>query len=263
VEVREVVTSRAGHARDLLRARAEGWDAVLVLGGDGTVMEVAGALAHSGIPIGVLRGGTGNLIAGALGMPTGMRRSVRAVLDGARRPFDLGRLPDGRYFAFAAGVGADVAMVLRTTRRGKRLAGVASYAVTAVSAALRLERVHVRIHVDDAVITGRPVLAMIANAGRLLGGLVSVGPDVVPDDGELNLCLFEPSTRREVVTLITRMLRRDYSPHPAMRFVRGSRFRIEADPPVPIQADGDIVGVTPMEIGVEARAVEFLTSSSR
>jgi translocation and assembly module TamB len=62
VDVSEVVTSHPGHARDVLDARTESWDAVFVLGGDGTVMEVAGALAYSGIPIGVLPGGTGNLV---------------------------------------------------------------------------------------------------------------------------------------------------------------------------------------------------------
>ena len=73
VEVREIVTSHPGHASEVLRARNQVFDAVFVLGGDGTVMEVVSALAFSGIPIGVLPGGTGNLVAGVLGVPFSVR----------------------------------------------------------------------------------------------------------------------------------------------------------------------------------------------
>ena len=90
-----------GQARAALDGGAE---VVCVLGGDGTVMEVVSALAYSGIPIGVLPGGTGNLVAGVLGVPLGVRRAVPALLAGVKTALDLGQLPDGRFFTFAAGM---------------------------------------------------------------------------------------------------------------------------------------------------------------
>lgn len=261
VTVREVVTSHPGHARDLLRARDEIWDAVFVLGGDGTVMEVVGALAYSGIPIGVLPGGTGNLVAGVLGVPLGIQRAVRALLAGEKYNLDLGRLSDGRFFTFAAGVGVDVAMVERTSAGKKRAFGILSYAITATRAALKGELVQVSVDVDGKVVKARAVLAMVANAGSIFGGRFSVGPDVKPDDGELDLCLFMPENWREVLGLFWRLLRRNFSPHPRMMFVRGKKFRISSEPEVSVQADGDIVGRTPIEITVSPMAADFLVPS--
>jgi YegS/Rv2252/BmrU family lipid kinase len=239
-------------------ARTEPWDAVFVLGGDGTVMEVVGALANSGIPIGVLPGGTGNLVANVLGVPLGMRRAVARLVSGEPCTWDLGQLPDGRYFTFAAGVGVDVAMVQRTSHGGKRALGMLSYAITAARAAFGGEVVHVTIDVDGKTVDARAVLAMIANAGSILGGRFSLGPDVKPDDGALDLCLYMPDRTRDVLALIWRLLRRDFAPHPNMTFARGTKFEIRSDPPVPVQADGDIVGTTPITITVAPKAAVFL-----
>lgn len=258
VEVREILTRHPGHAREVLLARTETWDAVFVLGGDGAVMEVVGALAHSETPVGVLPGGTGNLVAGVLGVPRRTGRAVRALLTGQRRAFDLGRLPGGRYFAFAAGIGVDVAMVERTSARRKRILGMLSYAITATRAALGLESHEITVDVDGDVIRTRAVLAMVANAGSVLGGRFAVGPNVLPDDGKLDLCLFTPATRWEVIRLFAKLLRRRFDDPALMRFVRGRRFVLDCQPPVSVQADGDVIGRTPVEIVVEPKAIEFL-----
>ncbi|MDQ6926692.1 MAG: acylglycerol kinase family protein, partial [Candidatus Eremiobacteraeota bacterium] len=93
-------TQAPGHAGTLVRdlvlgacASGDGvYDAVFTLGGDGTAMEVVGALAGSGVPVGVLPGGTGNLVARTLGIPFDTRRAVTTLLDGARARVDLGAL---------------------------------------------------------------------------------------------------------------------------------------------------------------------------
>jgi len=259
VEVNEVVTSHPGHARDVIDARTEHWDAVFVLGGDGAVMEVVGALAHSGVPVGVLPGGTGNLVAGVLGIPRRIEKAVRVLIAGEQRTLDLGRLPDGRFFTFAAGVGVDVAMVERTKHSDKRLFGMLSYALTATRAAFGRERVHVKVTVDGKVVEANAVLAMVANAGSILGGRFSVGPGVMPDDGALDLCLFTPERKRDVVALFWRILRKDFRVHARMSFVRGRSFVLDSEPSVAVQADGDIVGRTPIEITVAPGAAVFLT----
>ena len=258
VGVHEVVTARPGHARELLLARTEVWDAVFVLGGDGTVMEVVGAMAHSGTPVGVLPGGTGNLVAGVLGIPLGIRKAVEQLVTGEQCTFDLGQLPDGRYFTFAAGVGIDVAMIEKTPFGRKRALGMLSYAITATRAAFGRDLVHVTIDVDGRRVEAKAVLAMVANAGAILGGRFTVGPEVRPDDGQLDLCVFMPERTRDVFGLIWRLLRKDFRPHPRMTFAKGRRFRISTEPSVPVQADGDIVGRTPIEISVSPGAAVFL-----
>src|ERR1700748_2977610 len=82
----------------------QGVDMIAVLGGDGTIMQVASALVGTGVPLGVLPGGTGNQLAGNLGLSFNPVRAANALLAGRPRPFDLGRVerPDGvHYFAVA------------------------------------------------------------------------------------------------------------------------------------------------------------------
>lgn len=258
VKVTELLTEHPGHARAVIAARNDSWDAVFVLGGDGSVMEVVGALANSGVAVGVLPGGTGNLVAGVLGVPANIRKAVPALLGGDRRAFDLGQLPDERYFAFAAGVGVDVAMVERTSHKGKRLLGILSYALTAGRAAFGRTKVNLTVTVDGRVVQSRATMAMVANAGSVFRGRFRLGPDVRPDDGELDLCLFMPESAGDVITLVWRMLWKNFRPHPRMHFMRGKHFVLSADPPVAVQADGDIVGRTPIEIGIVPAAATFL-----
>jgi diacylglycerol kinase family enzyme len=149
-------------------------------------------------------------------------------------------------------------MVERTSFSRKKAFGILSYAITATRAAFQRDLVHVKVEVDGKVVQARAVLAMVANAGTILGGRFAVGPDVRPDDGELDLCLYMPEKWGEVVELFWRLLRKDFSPHARMMFVRGKKFRVMSDPPVSVQADGDIVGRTPIDISVAPMAAEFL-----
>ena len=131
-----MLTERAGHAGEIGVAVGQRSDIVFTLGGDGTAMEVAGSLAGSGVPIGVLPGGTGNLLARALGIPRDVTRAVPALLGGDVRAIDLGVVL-GHRFAVAAGVGIDAAMVAETPQWMKKRLGVLAYTIIATRAALR------------------------------------------------------------------------------------------------------------------------------
>ena len=137
IETEILFTERPGHAAELAAAHASRYDAVFALGGDGTVMEVAGALAGTDVRIGVLAGGTGNLLARALGIPLTIDHAVASLVSGDEARIDIGRFDSGRRFAIAAGVGIDAAMVAETPSWLKRRLGVLAYAIIATKAALR------------------------------------------------------------------------------------------------------------------------------
>ena len=261
-----VLTERSGHAAEIARARAGEFDQVLTLGGDGTAMEVAGALAFGTTPIGVLAGGTGNLLARALGVPMKVERAVPALLGGQQRRIDLGVVM-GHRFAVAAGVGIDAAMVEETPVWLKRRLGVLAYTLIATKAALRavLRRqfFQARIEVDGEVIERRAAAVLFANFGAILEDRISFGPEIAVDDGILDCCVFSPTSLRDALRIMWRVTRRDFRPDPSILYRKGTHFRLETDPVLTLQADGELLGPTPAEVTVEPLAVQLLVPRRR
>jgi diacylglycerol kinase (ATP) len=257
-----LLTERPGHAAELAREHAGSHDAVFALGGDGTAMEIAGALVGTGIPLGVLAGGTGNLLARAVGIPLDVRRAVATLVRGDRRRIDLGRLPDGRYFAVAAGVGIDARMVRDTPMWMKRRLGVLAYAITATRAALGavMRRDFFRVHltVDGAVYDRQAAAAMVANFGAILHERITFGPGIQSDDGVLDACVYSPRSLRDAVRIMWRLLRSDFRSDDCILYRSGRHIRIDTDPRHQIQADGELVGETPLDVVVQPLAADFL-----
>ena len=258
-------TERPGHASEIALARAAEYDAVFTLGGDGTAMEVAGALAGSNRPLGVLAGGTGNLLARALGIPLDPRRAIPMLLAGDELHVDLGRIVGAepvRHFAVAAGVGIDAAMVAETPSWLKRRLGVLAYTITATRAALRAvlsqEFFHVRLTVDGEVFESAAAAVMIANFGAVLNDRITFGPGIRFDDGVLDACLYSPRNLRDATRIMWRLLRRNFSSDEAMLYRSGKHILVETDPPQLAQADGELLGMTPLEIEVAPRAARLL-----
>lgn len=258
-----ILTVRPGHAAELAQAHAPAADAVFTLGGDGTAMEVLGALAGSGVRVGVLPGGTGNLIARALSTPRSVRRAVVSLLAGGERTIDLARMADGRRFAFAAGVGIDATMVASTTMRAKRRMGVGAYVTSGVAAALSLDRFALCATVDGVRHERRATAALVANFGSVLSGLVTLGPGISPNDGMLDLCVFSPTDARDALRLGWRILHRDFGTDPAMLFLKGRSIHIETDSPRLAEADGELVGMTPLSAVAEPGAARLLVAAER
>jgi len=260
-----VYTERSGHAEEIVAQRAKGYDAIFTLGGDGTAMEAAGALAGTACPLGVLAGGTGNLLARAVGIPLDPKAAVPMLLAGEELRIDLGRITTCdpvRHFAVAAGVGIDAAMVAETPSSLKRRLGVLAYTITATRAALRAvlreEYFHVRLTVDGEVFEAAAAAVMIANFGAVLSDRITFGPGIRFDDGVLDACLYSPRNLRDALRIMWRLLRRDFSSDAAMVYRSGRHFRIETNPPRLAQADGELLGMTPVEIEIAPRAVRLL-----
>jgi diacylglycerol kinase (ATP) len=254
-------TERAGHAGEIARDRGRDYDMVFTLGGDGTAMEVAGALAWSKIPIGVLAGGTGNLLGRALGIPRSVRKAVPSLLNGGVRQIDLG-VVHGHRFAVAAGVGIDAAMVQETPRWMKRRLGVFAYTLMATRAALRavlLRRFfQVRVETGGEVIERRAAAVMFANFGAVLEDRISFGPDIVVDDGIIDCCIFSPTNLGDALRIMWRVTQRDFRSDSSILYKKGTRFRLTTDPVLILQADGELLGPTPAEITVEPLAAHLL-----
>jgi diacylglycerol kinase (ATP) len=262
IECDVLFTNAPGHAAQLALDHAPHYDAVFALGGDGTVMEIAGALAGSATPIGVLAGGTGNLLARALGIPLKISGAVDALLTGEQLLIDLGRFESGRRFAMAAGVGIDSAMVAETPTWLKRRLGVLAYTLMGTRAALRAvfrrQFFGARVTVDGKTFERNAAAVMVANFGAVLGNRITLGPEIRTDDGFLDTCVFSPNTLLDALRIMWRLLRGDFRSDPCMLYVRGTHIRVETTPPMTWQADGELMGTTPFDVVVEPLAVRLL-----
>jgi diacylglycerol kinase (ATP) len=209
----------------------------------------------------VLPGGTGNLLARALGVPMRVEKAVPALLGGTLKRIDLGVI-QGHRFAVAAGVGIDAAMVEETPRWMKHRLGVLAYTLIATRAALRavLRRKFflARVEVDGEIIERRAAAVMFANFGAILENRIAFGPGIEVDDGVLDCCIFSPRHLRDAVRIMWRVTRRDFRPDPSILYRKGSRFRLETDPVLTLQADGELLGPTPADITVEPLAAHLL-----
>lgn len=256
-----VITERRGHAGQIAAtamSAAAAYDAVFALGGDGTAVEVIAALTPDGPPVGVLPGGTGNLLARALSIPLSVPRAIRALVSGDDVRFDLGRLGDGARFAIGAGVGIDASMIAGTSQAWKRRAGVSAYVIAGATHVLRRRRFKAVVTVDGAVSTRDASVVLVANFGVLLNGFVTLGHDIRHDDGKLDVCIFDPVTLGDVMRITRKLLFRDFRPDPAMTYIQGSHIIVATDPELPAQADGELIGRTPFVATVEPLAARLL-----
>jgi diacylglycerol kinase family enzyme len=180
---------------------------------------------------------------------------------------DLGvvRAGDGpaRHFAFAAGVGIDARMIEETPARLKRRLGVLAYVLTASRALLAGERFPVRVVVDGEEIRREAVAVMIVNFGSVLGDLFRFGPGIRHDDGLLDLCLFTPSSAGDALRAMWRLVRKDFGDDRALVYRAGREFRVEPATPRTAQADGEVLGRTPLTARVVPLAATLLVPASR
>lgn len=265
----EIAETRAPlHATELVRARIapamSTVDAVFALGGDGTAMEVATALAEQldAPPLGILALGTANVLARSLGIPLRPAQAVRALLGAPTIAIDLGRIVDGPRFAIGLGIGLDASMIGGASRLLKRRLGYFAYAWSAIRAGLRLERFTARITVDGVTTEVETSSILVANFGLVLGDLVCFGEQVGHRDGMLDVCVYSPRSLLDATRIFWRMLRGGVSDDRCVRIITGRHVRIETDPPRPMQADGELLGLSPVEIGVEPNAIRLLVPSA-
>jgi diacylglycerol kinase (ATP) len=256
-------TEAPGHATDLARERGSQYDVVFTLGGDGTAMEVITALADGGPPVGILPGGTGNVLVRALGIPLGVRRAVRKLLSGEEARIDLGRLHHGRHFAIGLGVGLDEAMIAGASSLMKKRVGLFAYVISATQAAFRLELFKVRLTVDGTVYERQAASVLIANLGAVLGGHLRFGGGIAHDDGLLHACVYSPKNLWDTVRLFARMFAGTVQGDRCALCVPGRHFRLETDPPRRAQADGELLDMTPLEITVRPHAARLLIPRRR
>lgn len=248
-----------GHASVLARDAVEsGATRLLAVGGDGTLHELVNGLrAQQRVPpvevtVAVAPQGSGNDWARTHGMPRDPRQLAEAMAAGRARRVDLGlaacAAPGGRThtvaFHNAAGAGLDAAVVRATSARGPR---ALAYAVALVRA---LARFRAPLFTVTAAGERRDArcLTAIAAIGPDCGGGMRLAPDARPDDGAFELVTVAELPLRHALALVPGLWSGRSAADPAFRTIRCAAARIAASPACDVEADGQLIGGTPLEV---------------
>lgn len=257
IEPRLQPTTAAGHADQLAREAAyTGADLVLVLGGDGTINEAAQGLAHTGIPLGVLPGGTANVLAMELGLGSNLEKAAERLADCVPVPVAMGRVSgparDPRYFLLMCGAGLDATVVYDVHAGLKAAAGKIAYWAAGLGRLHRsVPQLRVRLNGVDRT-CGFALVSRVRNYGGDLE--ICSGASLRTDDFEV--VLFEGSSSlRYAWYMLGVALKRVQK----MSGVHTERARcIEIVSSAPVQVDGEFLGRNPVTIQIDPAALYLL-----
>ncbi|MGL4743433.1 MAG: diacylglycerol/lipid kinase family protein, partial [Dermatophilaceae bacterium] len=248
-----------GQTRQAVVDRA---DLVCALGGDGTVRAVAQELVGTGTPLGLLPGGTGNLLARNLDVPTDdVERAFVVALTGRNRHVDAGWVtldPEDaaldehagegasaglRRHAFfvMAGLGLDATIMESTSESLKKRLGWTAYVPSGLRNMLG-ERFKARLTVDGGpLVTHRARVVLVGNCGKITGG-IDLMPEAKPDDGMLDVVVLAPKGVAAWARVAAKLLTKNERPTATMSRYRCRRATVDIDDRHRVQVDGDVIG---------------------
>lgn len=255
-------TTRPGDAGRLAaQGVADKVDVIAVYAGDGTTTQAVSGMIDSGIPLALIPGGTGNLLAGNLRLPRDPARAALVVTRGVRRKIDLGKIerPDGaRYFAVACGAGLDAQIMAGAPTERKRKWGSFAYVTATFRGMYGIKPVTHRVTIDGAERDMEAVLIIVANSGRVTSLHFDLGPNIALDDGWLDLIAIRADGMPDSFVALWELLSGRTNGKGRITRFRGRSITIESERVRPAQADGDLIGNTPVRIEIVPGAIEVL-----
>ncbi len=236
-----------------------GCDAVVAAGGDGTVSAVAGALVGTDALLGIIPLGTANVLSKELGVPIDLDAAC-GLLAGefAAVAIDALRIGD-RHFFTQVGVGIDALMIRDTKTEAKKRFGRLAYLWTGLSRLVGFQPRRFDLEIDGRALRVRASQVLVANSGTLGQRPFQWGPHIRPDDGRADVCILRARTVPDYLGLAWHILRGKHRQSVNARYRTAERsVKIATKRPLPVQADGEIIGDTPIEVSVVPRAVRVI-----
>lgn len=249
-------------ARDAIAANKDEPLCIVACGGDGTVQQVANAIAHSNSEnaiLGLAPAGRCNDFARALGVKGSPDEVAQVLKTALPRPIDLGRVGD-RFFCTVAAIGFDASVSRYVNDMRIPLRGPPAYVYGTLQVLRRYQAPTLRLSGDFGRHEGPVFLAATANT-PWYGGSMNIAPDADPFDGQIDICLVTKVSRARVLRLLPRVMAGSHVAFPEVRMLRSRSLSVsEIGPPTNLEvwADGEPLGKLPVEIKSAANAIEIL-----
>lgn len=244
-----VVTQYAGHASEIAsRAKDEGKDIVVAVGGDGTVNEVARAIVHSGTALGIIPCGSGNGLARHLLLPMNVKKAIEVLNECEIRALDYGII-NGYPFFCTCGMGFDAFVSQKFAEAGKR--GPITYVENVLREGLKYQPETYILQDENGTIKYKAFLISCANASQY-GNNAYIAPQASMSDGLMDVIIMEPFDVFEAPQISIDMFNKTLDKNSRIKTFKCQKLHIHRSQPGVIHYDGDPV-MTGEEIDVEIR----------
>ncbi|MCG3401816.1 diacylglycerol kinase family lipid kinase [Staphylococcus massiliensis] len=239
---------------------AEDADILFILGGDGTVNELVNGVCENGLnlPIGVLPGGTFNDFTKTLNLDGNFKKASEQLPQTTQKAYDVMKV-NGEYALNFAGMELMVQNAENVQDGSKDIFGKLSYIGSTIKTLANPTHFDYKMKVDDYTEEGDTSMILIAN-GRFIGGGKIPMTDMTPDDGTLNVFIFNDysvSIMKDIFSLRDSMNWNEISEN--IGHVEGKHIQIETSPTMKVDVDGEIAYETPIDIEILPQHIEILT----
>lgn len=243
--------------QEIARASDQGIDAILLLGGDGTVHDALPAVAAKNIPLGFLPCGRGNDLVRNAGLQANLKKSCHLPPNLSFSRFDLPAVNQIPFIGIAY-VGFD-AEVNRMANDGVgHWSGELGYIVGVFGTLKNFRPFEMEMTIDGESLRERVMMVAIAN-GPFYGGGMKIAPQAVMDDGVLNICIVKEISRLELLRQFPKVFKGTHIYHPKIVMKSGRSVQIVSDESREVFADGERVGTLPAECSIGSQTIRILT----
>jgi YegS/Rv2252/BmrU family lipid kinase len=261
IDVVQETVPRGREVAKPIRARAGEVDAVVLAGGDGTLHAAAPALLEAGLPLGVLPRGTANDLARAIELPLDLTAAAEAIVAGRTRRIDIGEA-NGAPFFNVAHIGLGAALANGLTARMKRRLGPIAYTLAAARVLSGLKPFRAEIRAGDERVAIRAVDVTVGN-GRFFGATGIVAEEAEIDDGLFHVFALTTKNPLRLAGIVARLPSGRQGGSRWVRTLAAPELEVRTVRPMPIRADGKVIGETPALFRVRAGALRVFAPPRR
>ncbi len=263
------LTEAPRHAIELAKSAArKGYELVVSVGGDGTINEIVNGLYDAGnigdVMLGIISTGTGGDYIRTIGIPRHHEEACQRLMNPRKLVVDLGVVEYAsngqmvkRLFVNFAGLGFDAEVAKATTQRFKALGGLPSYLMALLTTFLFYKNREVSLKLDGKT-DERKVCSILMSNGKYGGGSMLVAPDADPSDGFLDVVIIGDLSKPDLLWSLPRIYRGTHLTHPKVTVKRAKEIDIRPRHQMSLQADGELLGETPVHFHVLPAALNVV-----
>lgn len=236
------------------KAIEQGYEALIVAGGDGTANEALNCLVKTNIPLGVLPFGGSNVLGRELQIPMHPIEAARTIAKKRVRDMDLGWI-GGRHFSMMASCGYDAYAISRTSRKIKKLIHQYAYIWAGIKDFIGYRPTPISIVMDDGKLIETGTFIVIGNT-HFYGGSHQVTPFAEIDDGMLDVCVYKGKYQFGLARFALSVLSQQHLNMRNVKYYRVRKVEMRAEKPTLVQVDGDLLGELPMNAHIVPKALK-------